>query len=118
MRVVDSDAHVIEGRELVGELLQRFPEKMRLARDDEDGAFLIEGRAYPRSQGPAAGCPAKEGLNPASSPFTVDGVIADADREGIETMVFFPSAALGLPAFTDQQFAADVARAYNRWLAA
>ena len=117
MRVVDSDAHVIEGRELVGELLQRFPEKMRLARDDEDGAFLIEGRAYPRSQGPAAGCPAKEGLNPASSPFTVDGVIADADREGIETMVFFPSVALAVPSVQDREFGTAFARAYNTWLA-
>jgi predicted TIM-barrel fold metal-dependent hydrolase len=44
-------------------------------------------------------------------------VLADADREGIERMVFFPSAALGLPGFSDLQFAADFARAYNRWMA-
>ena len=72
---------------------------------------------HPRSQGPAAGCPAKEGLNPASSPFTVDGVIADADREGIETMVFFPSVALAVPSVQDREFGTAFARAYNTWLA-
>src|SRR5262249_55017814 len=45
------------------------------------------------------------------------GVLADADREGIDGMVFFPSAALGLPAYEDQRFAAEMARAYNVWMA-
>ena len=41
----------------------------------------------------------------------------DADREGIDRLVFFPSVALGLPGFTDLAFAAEFARLYNRWLA-
>jgi uncharacterized protein len=120
MRVVDSDAHVIEGRELMGELLARFPEKIRMARPEETGAALvIEGRFYPHSFGPGAGCPAPEGLcvDRGANPFTPAGVLADADREGIDTMIFFPSAALGVPGFADQTFAAEMARLYNRWLA-
>jgi len=117
MRIIDADAHVIEGRELVGELLSRFADKIRLTRPGEDGAFVIEGRTYPRSIGPAAGCPVAEGLNPAASPFTPEGVLADADREGIETMVFFPSVALAAPSVEDARFGAEFARLYNRWLA-
>jgi predicted TIM-barrel fold metal-dependent hydrolase len=117
LRVVDCDAHVIEGRELMGELMTRFPDKVRLSRPGEDGALIIEGRPYPKSTGPGAGCPPDQGLNPAAQPFTADGVIRDADREGIDTMVFFPSAALGLPAYDDLAFAAEFARLYNRWLA-
>src|SRR5947207_3193921 len=40
-RVVDSDAHVIEGQELMAELLARFPDKIRMARPDEEGAALV-----------------------------------------------------------------------------
>src|SRR5216117_3460812 len=118
-RVVDSDAHVIEGQELMAELLACFPDKIRMARPDEEGAALvIEGRRYPNASGPGAGCHAKHGLclDRGASPFTAAGVMADADREGIDAMVFFPSAALGLPAFTDLAFAAECARLYNRWL--
>jgi predicted TIM-barrel fold metal-dependent hydrolase len=119
-RVVDGDAHVIEGQELMAEVFTRFPDKIRMARPDEEGAALvIEGRPYPMASGPGAGCHAKHGLclERGASPFTAEGVMRDADREGIDAMVFFPSAALGLPAFTDLAFAAEFARLYNRWLA-
>src|SRR5204863_2470158 len=79
--------------------------------------LFFEGRPYPKSSGPGAGCLAAEGLNPAAQPFTAEGVVKDADREGIDAMVFFPSAMLGLPAFDDAGFAADLARVYNKWLA-
>src|SRR5207244_1674228 len=101
-------------------LLARFPDKIRMARPDEEGAALvIEGRRYPNASGPGAGCHAKHGmcLDRGANPFTAAGVLRDADREGIDAMVFFPSAALGLPAFTDLAFAAEFARLYNRWLA-
>src|SRR5712664_1175259 len=119
-RIVDSDAHVIEGQELMAELLARFPDKIRMARPDEEGAALvIEGRRYPNASGPGAGCHAKHGmcLDRGANPFTAAGVLRDADREGIDGMVFFPSAALGLPAFTDLPISAEFARLYNRWLA-
>ena len=118
-RVIDADAHVIEGRELMLELMERFPDKIRLATPDEQTALVIEGRAYPQSTGPGAGCRYDEGLavDRGANPFTVDGVLTDADREGIDAMVLFPSAALGLPGYTDQAFAAAAARAYDHWLA-
>src|SRR3989454_10911734 len=119
-RVVDSDAHVIEGPELMAELLARFPEKIRMARPEGGGAALaIGGGRYPTASGPGGGCHAKHGmcLERGANPFTAEGVMRDADREGIDAMVFFPSAALGLPAFTDLAFAAECARLYNRWLA-
>jgi predicted TIM-barrel fold metal-dependent hydrolase len=118
-RVIDSDAHVIEGRELMAELIERFPDKIRFANPGEGTALFIEGRAYPQSTGPGAGCRFDEGMciDRGANPFSVDGVLADADREGIDAMVFFPSAALGLPGYEDRRFAAEMARAYNRWLA-
>ncbi|HVN85933.1 MAG TPA: amidohydrolase family protein [Candidatus Binatia bacterium] len=120
MRVVDADAHIIEGRELMAELMQRFPDKIRFAESMDDGsALVIEGRRYPQATGPGAGCRAEEGmcLDRGANPFTPEGVLKDADLEGIEQMIFFPSATLGLPAYTDQRFAAEVAHRYNQWLA-
>src|SRR5690349_16126636 len=119
MPTIDCDAHVIEGRELIKELLERFPDKIRLSRDGEDGALIMEGRPYRQSRGPGAGCPAAEGLclDRGANPFTPEGVLADADREGIDTMVFFPSVGLGLPGFLDVAFATEFARLYNAWLA-
>jgi predicted TIM-barrel fold metal-dependent hydrolase len=115
--IIDSDAHVIEGRELLGELMQRYPEHIRMSGKGEDGAFFIEGRPYPQSRGPGAGCRPDEGLAQGVDPFTLAGVLRDADRECIDRLVFFPSVALGLPGFTDLAFAAEFARLYNRWLA-
>jgi predicted TIM-barrel fold metal-dependent hydrolase len=119
IRVIDADAHVIEGRELMGELMARFPDKVRVSQPGEDGALFFEGRPYPKSSGPGAGCPPDQGLctDRGADPWTPAGVLRDADREGIDAMVFFPSATLGLPGFEDQAFAAAVARLYNRWLA-
>lgn len=119
MRVIDADAHVVEGSTFMTEMMERFPDKVRFRFDERGPSLLIEGRPYPQDFGPGAGCPPSEGLclDRGINPFTPEGMLADADREGIETMVFFPSAALGLPAFTDQVFAAEMARGYNRWLA-
>ena len=119
-RVIDSDAHVVEGREFMAQMLERFPDKIRFAQSSEGAtALYIEDRPYPKSWGPGAGCRADEGmcLDRGANPFTAEGVLADADREGIDGMVFFPSAALGLPAYEDQRFAADMARAYTIWMA-
>jgi len=118
-RIVDCDAHVVEGSTFMQEMTERFPDKVRFTIGDTGPSLLIEGRAYPQDHGPGAGCPATEGLclDRGINPFTPQGMLADADREGIETMVFFPSAALGLPGYRDQIFAAEMARAYNRWLA-
>lgn len=119
MKIVDADAHIIEGGALMESLLRDFPDKVRFAREGEVGAIYFEERPYPNPVGPGAGCPPAEGMSidRGANPFTPEGVLADADKEGIHTVVFFPSALLGLPAFVDQKFAAEVARRYNRWLA-
>jgi hypothetical protein len=117
--VIDSDAHVIEGEELMAEVMARFPDKVRLSRPGEDGHLFIEDRPYPKSTGPGAGCRADRGLclERGADPFTMEGVLRDADREGIDELVLFPSVALGLPGFRDLAFAAEFARLYNAWLA-
>ncbi len=120
MQIVDADAHVIEGADLIRGLMADFPDKVRFARAGEVGAIYFEERPYPNPVGPGAGCPPTEGLSidRGSNPFTPEGVLADADREQIHAMVLFPSALLGLPAFDDPAFTAEVARRYNRWMAA
>jgi len=119
MRVIDADAHVVEGSTFMTEMAERFPDKVQFSFGERGPLLLIEGRQYPQDFGPGAGCPSSEGLclDRNINPFTPDGILGDADREGIDTMVFFPSAALGLPAFEDQRFAGEMARGYNRWLA-
>jgi len=118
MQVIDSDAHIIEDPALMAGIMERFPDKMRLATADEWGAArVVEGRLYPNARGPGAGCPMHDGFNPATSPRTPEGVLADADREGIDQMVFFPSHGLAVPGYLDLSFAAEVARLYNEWLA-
>jgi predicted TIM-barrel fold metal-dependent hydrolase len=116
--VVDADAHVVEGAGFAVEALARWPEKVRLERTpDGTPHFVIEGRRYPESSGPGAGCPPQHGLTPAAhDPHSPAGVLADADREGIDRMVLFPSLALGVGAFEDLAFAAEFARLYNRFI--
>lgn len=117
--VIDADAHVVEGPTFIVEMAERFPDKVQFTIGEKGPCLIIEGRPYPKDFGPGAGCPPAEGLclDRGINPFTPEGILADADRERIDTMVFFPSAALGIPGYTDQTFAAEMARAYNRWLA-
>jgi len=116
---IDADAHVIEGIPFAAEALQRFPDRVKLERTPEGTpVFTIEGRHYPEATGPGAGCPPQHGLCAnARDPHSPAGVVADADREGIDRMVLFPSLALGVPAYRDLGFAAEFARLYNRFIA-
>jgi predicted TIM-barrel fold metal-dependent hydrolase len=116
---IDADAHVVEGAAFAGEAIARWPDKVRVGRTPEGTpVFTIEGRRYPESSGPGAGCPPQHGLTPAAGdPLTPAGVLADAQREGIDRMVLFPSLALGIGGFEDLGFAAEFARHYNRWIA-
>ena len=116
---IDADAHVIEGAPFAVEALKRWPDQVKLGRTPEGTPiFTIEGRRYPESSGPGAGCPPQHGLCAnAGDPLSPAGVVADADREGIDQMVLFPSLALGVPAYRDLAFAAEFARYYNGWIA-
>ncbi|RIK95853.1 MAG: amidohydrolase [Proteobacteria bacterium] len=119
MRTIDADAHVVEGIPFAAEALARWPDRVQV-RQAEDGTpyFAIEGRRYPEQRGPGAGCPPQHGLTRAAGdPHTPGGVLADADREGIDQMVLFPSLGLGVGSIEDGAFAAEFARLYNRFVA-
>ncbi len=119
LRIVDGDAHLLEGGEFVLELMQAHPHKVELpaAAGGVAGA-LIEGKRFPNSSGPGCGVDAATSLTTrANNPFEPAGVIADAEREGIAIMVAYPSLGLGATAFTDVDFAEDFTRRWNRWAA-
>jgi len=119
LHVVDADAHVVEGGELVVDLLESFPEAIAVRGDGVPG-LLIEGRPYPDPVGPGAGCPADKGVTEAAgvSPGSPQGIVANADSDGIDEMVLFPSLAMAVPTIEDPQLGAAVARRYNEWVAA
>ncbi|HXW33594.1 MAG TPA: amidohydrolase family protein [Acidimicrobiales bacterium] len=116
--VIDADAHAVEGAELFGEILHRYRDQVH---PHPDGvlAMIVEGRQYPQFEGPGAGCPPEHGLTKAEGvdPSTVDGVLANADVDGIDEMVLFPSFGLCIPTIRDRSLASGMARLYNNWAA-
>lgn len=116
LEFVDADAHVVEARELVGECIKRWPDTFVLS---SDIGVRIEGRRYPEPEGPGAGCPPLDGLSKVEgiNPFTPEGALADADRDGIDHMVFYPSFGLCAPSIQERRIAVGFARLYNEWLA-
>jgi hypothetical protein len=118
-RVIDADAHVVEGAVFMAEAARRWPDKIRFAAVDGTVRIEVEGRRYPESQGPGAGCPPEHGISKAAggNPGSQQGVLADADREGIDRMVLFPSFGLGIPSFRDPAFTNGIASLYNEWVA-
>ena len=117
MRIIDADGHVAEGASLAVEAMQRWPEYIT-PRTDVPG-LVIEGRNYPESSGPGAGCPTEHGLSAAEgiNCRSAEGVLGDADRDQIDTMVLYPSLGLCTPTLEDPEFAAGFARLYNEWIA-
>ncbi|HTZ08691.1 MAG TPA: amidohydrolase family protein, partial [Acidimicrobiales bacterium] len=117
--VVDADAHAVEPPEFFADLLGRFGDRVGLRTDTKLGV-LIEGRPYPQYEGPGAGCPPQHGLTtaPGVDPMRVEGVLANADTDGIDEMVLFPSFGLCVPTIEDPVLGAGLARSYNRWAAA
>jgi uncharacterized protein len=118
-RIVDADAHLLEGGDFVLELMEAHPDKVEIATAGGAlGGALIEGKRFPRSTGRGCGVDTPTSITPrATNPFEPAGVIADADQEGIALMVAYPSLGLGAAAFDDAGFAADFARRWNRWAA-
>src|SRR6478672_6834466 len=117
MRIIDADGHVAEGASLAVEAMQRWPEHITPRADGR--ALVIEGRNYPEADGPGAGCPREHGLSTAAGIdySSADGVLGDADRDQIDTMVLYPSLGLCAPTLEDPEFAAGFARLYNQWIA-
>jgi predicted TIM-barrel fold metal-dependent hydrolase len=112
---VDADAHAVEA-ELALQCLERWPNAFSLERG-EVPEILTEGRRYPEHEGPGAGCPPQHGLTEGASPHTVEGVLADAEKDGLDQMVFYPSFGLRAPTIESPVVAAEFARFYNQWIA-
>jgi hypothetical protein len=93
--VIDADGHVVEGTVFVLDVLRRFPDQVSLRNDGIPGV-VIEGRAYPDPEGPGAGCPADRGVStePGLDASTAPGILANAEADGLDEMVLFPSFAM------------------------
>lgn len=117
MRIIDADGHVAEGASLAVEAMRRWPQ--HIAPRTDGRGLILEGHSYPESSGPGAGCPAEHGLTtaPGLNCRSAEGVLGDAGRDHIDTMVLYPSLGLGIPTLRDPEFAAGFARFYNQWIA-
>ena len=118
MKIVDADGHVAEGASLAVQAMERWPQFIK-TRTDGRPSLKIEGRHYPEDQGPGAGCPPEHGLSTVKGInwSSAEGVLQDADRDHIDTMVLYPSFGLCAPSLEDPEFAAGFARLYNEWIA-
>ncbi len=116
LEFVDADAHVVEA-EFAPQCLKRWPGEFTLSADGKE--MLTEGRRYPEWHGPGAGCPPEHGLSRVEgiSPYSPQGVLKDADQDGIARMVFYPSFALRAPTIESRKLAVEFAGAYNEWIA-
>ena len=85
-RIVDADAHVVEGATFAREALSRWPDKVQYEKGkDGIGSFRLEGRRYPEYEGPGAGCPPQHGLSDA-----VKSVLKLCTRNGFRRYVVWP----------------------------
>ena len=119
-RIIDADAHVVEGAAVGSQALRRWPDRVEYRQGENGpGSFYIEGRRYPEFQGPGAGCPPEHALcdTGALDPYAVEGVLGACDVEGIDRMVLFPSLGLAVPGFEDPEFARGFAQLYNEFIA-
>ena len=119
MRVVDGDAHLLETADFILELAEAHPGRVELPDPARGpGGARIEGKPFPRSTGRGCGVDTATSITPkATNPFEPAGIVRDADTEGIEVMIAYPSLGLGATAFTDPAFAEDFCRRWNRWAA-
>ncbi|HLK12902.1 MAG TPA: amidohydrolase family protein [Candidatus Binatia bacterium] len=118
-RIVDGDAHLLETGDFVLELAEAHPGTVKLP-DPARGiaGALIEGKQFPRSEGRGCGVDTPTSITPkATNPFEPAGILRDADAEGIDVMVAYPSLGIGATAFSDPAFAEDFCRRWNRWAA-
>ena len=119
MRVVDGDAHLLETADFILELAEAHPGRVEMPDPARGpGGARIEGKPFPRSEGRGCGVDTATSITPkATNPFEPAGILRDADAEGIDVMIAYPSLGLGATAFTDPAFAEDFCRRWNRWAA-
>ena len=115
-KVIDCDGHLIEGAAFAGDLLEKFPDDVKFG-EDKNGSWrlMIEDKPFPRSYGKAPGVDIEHALVDGEDidPSTVEGMLKDCDREGIDIMVAFPSLGLACPGFTSHKLQVDFAHEFN-----
>ena len=91
---------------LAVEAMQRWPDHITPRADGR--GLVIEGRNYPEAAAPApavlasTACARADGIDYRP----LEGVLGDADRDHIDTMVLYPSLGLCAPSLEDPEFAA------------
>ena len=114
MRIIDADGHVAEGASLAVEAMQRWPDLIVPRRRTSPGD---RGPQLSRVRRSWRGLPREHGICRGGSYSSAEGVLGDADRDQIDTMVLYPSLGLCTPTLEDPEFAAGFARLYNEWIA-
>jgi predicted TIM-barrel fold metal-dependent hydrolase len=102
------------------DLAARRPGWLSAGRSAGKWVAEIEGKLYPRQDGPGCGVAVDASTNPhaAAGAADVDARLADMDREGIDVQVLFGGLVIGVTGYDDAGFALDVCQAYNDWLLA
>ena len=116
--MVDADAHVNEDVTAWTELAELRPGWIGAGKSAGRWVAEIEGKLYPRQDGPGCGVPIEASTNPrcAAGAADLDVRLADMDAEGIDVQVLYGGLVLGVSGYDDAGFALDVCRAYDDWL--
>jgi hypothetical protein len=100
--IIDCDAHIAESG-----LLERIDEPWRSLigfREYQGDHYVeIEGRLYPRPDGPGCGVPIRTASNPAALEGVTDtrARLRDMDREGIEIQVCYGGLSIGVTGYNE-----------------
>lgn len=106
MRVIDADAHVFDGEAVYRpRLSERFQHRQGL---------FAGGDGFDR--GRHANFRFRE-LSGRRETIPAADYLADADKEGIDIQVLYPTSGLAYPKLRERDYCIELARAYNDWLA-